>query len=73
MSPFEVLYGRKCRVPMEWGSLANKLALATNMLTEMEKIVRKVHQNLKVAQDRQKFYADKKEPTNNLRNWIMYT
>lgn len=60
MSPFEVLYGRKCRVPTDWNSLGNKLALGPDMLAEMEAIAMKVRHNLKVVQDRKKVYADNK-------------
>eukprot|EP00253_Pinus_taeda_P023632 PITA_23632 len=60
MSPFKVLYRRKCRVPTNWNSWDNKLALGPDRLAEMEAIIKKVHRNLKAAQDRQKVYADKK-------------
>lgn len=60
MSPFEVLYGRKFKVPIDWNNPVNKLALGHDMLAEMEEIVKKVQQNLRVAKDRQKVYADKK-------------
>eukprot|EP00253_Pinus_taeda_P016219 PITA_16219 len=60
MSPFEVIYGRKGQVPTDWNSQNNKLALGPDILEEMEATIKKVHQNLKVAEDRQKVYADKK-------------
>eukprot|EP00253_Pinus_taeda_P028795 PITA_28795 len=60
MSPFEVLYGRKCHTPSSWGGLEDKLMLGPEMLKEMEQMVKKVRANLKVAQDRQKSYADRK-------------
>eukprot|EP00253_Pinus_taeda_P030825 PITA_30825 len=60
MSPFEVLYGRKCRVPVDWNNPVNKLALGPDMLSEMEEVVKKVRKNLRAAQNRQKMYADKK-------------
>eukprot|EP00253_Pinus_taeda_P012316 PITA_12316 len=60
MSPFEVLYGRKCRTPSSWSGPEDKLVLGPEMLVEMEQLVKKVHANLKVAQDRQKSYADRK-------------
>lgn len=59
ISPFEVLYRRKCRVPIDWNNPINKLALVSDMLVEME-VLKKVRQNLRAAQDRQKMYADKK-------------
>jgi len=60
MSPFEVMYGRKCRTPSSWGGPEDKLSLGPDMLKEMEDMVRKVRVNLKAAQDRQKNFADRK-------------
>ena len=60
MSPFEVLYRRKCTIPANWYSAENKMILGLDMLEEMERTMKKVCQNLKAAQDRQKSYSDKK-------------
>eukprot|EP00253_Pinus_taeda_P012175 PITA_12175 len=60
MSPFEVMYGRKCRTPTNWGGPEDKLNLGPEMLKEMEEMVKKVRMNLKAAQDRQKNFADRK-------------
>eukprot|EP00253_Pinus_taeda_P023815 PITA_23815 len=55
MRPFEVLYGWKCPMPSSWGGPKDRLMLGPEMLEEM---VKKVRSNLKVAQDRQKNFAD---------------
>eukprot|EP00253_Pinus_taeda_P012809 PITA_12809 len=60
MSPFEVLYKRKFRTPPSWGGLEDRLMLGPEMLKEMEQMVKRVRANLKVAQDRQKSFADRK-------------
>ena len=60
MSPFEVLYGRKCRTLVTWDSLVDQLMLGPDLLKELTQLVTKVQHNLKEAQDRQKNYADKK-------------
>jgi hypothetical protein len=60
LSPFEILYGRKCTTPISWDNPADRLMVGPEMLQEMENMVRKVQQNLKEAQDRQKSYADQK-------------
>eukprot|EP00253_Pinus_taeda_P016974 PITA_16974 len=60
MSPFEVMYGWKCRTPSSWGGPEDKFSLGPDMLKEMEDMVRKVRVNLKAAQDRQKNFADRK-------------
>lgn len=59
MSPFQVLYGRKCQVPIDWNNLVNKLALGPDMLAKMEEVVKKVRKNIRATQDRQKMYVDK--------------
>eukprot|EP00253_Pinus_taeda_P016913 PITA_16913 len=60
MSPFEVMYGRKCRTPTSWGGPEDKLSLGPEMLKEMEDMVKRVRVNLKATQDRQKNFADRK-------------
>ena len=60
MSPFEVLYGRKCRTPVTWESQVDWLMLGPDLLLDLEQLVTKVQGNIKEAQDRQKSYADKK-------------
>ena len=52
VSPFEVLYGRKWRVPMDTNNPVNKLELGLDMLPEMEEAIKKVQQNLRATQDR---------------------
>ena len=42
MSPFEVLYGRKCRTPVTWGSPEDRLMLGPGMLLDLEQLVTKV-------------------------------
>jgi hypothetical protein len=59
MSPFEALYGRKCNTPVSWDSLADRAVIGLDLLREMEEKMIKIKQNLKVAQDRKKSYADK--------------
>eukprot|EP00253_Pinus_taeda_P023671 PITA_23671 len=49
MSPFEVLYKRKCHTPSRWGGPEDRLMLGPEMLKEMEEMVKKVWPNLKAA------------------------
>ena len=44
---------------MTWDNLVNSVVLGPELLKEMEQEVVKIRQNLKVAQDRQKSYAEK--------------
>ena len=59
MSPFEVLYGRTCKVPLSWENLEDMLGLGPYMLVEMEEMAWQIKQNLKATHDKQKSYADK--------------
>eukprot|EP00253_Pinus_taeda_P022460 PITA_22460 len=59
-SPFEVLYGQKCRTLSSWGGPEDRLSLGPEMLKEMEDMVKRVRANLKAAQDKQKNFADRK-------------
>jgi hypothetical protein len=60
MSLFEVMCGRRCRVPISWDNPVDKITLGPELLKEMEHTMVKIRQNIKVAQDRQKSYADNK-------------
>ena len=59
MSPFEVLYGQKCRTLVTWDIQVDHLMLGPDLLKDLEQLVTKVQVNLKEAQDRQKGYEDK--------------
>ena len=59
MSPYEALYGRRCRKPVTWDNPLNRVVIGLELLKDMEQEVVKIRQNLKAAQDRQKSYANK--------------
>jgi hypothetical protein len=61
MSPFELLYGRKCTTPISWHNPIDKKMVGSEMLQEMERMVKRVQENLKGAQARHKIYADLKK------------
>nr|ABF95994.1 retrotransposon protein, putative, Ty3-gypsy subclass [Oryza sativa Japonica Group] len=58
MAPYEALYGRKCRTPLLWDQVGESQVFGTDILREAEAKVRIIRDNLKVAQSRQKSYAD---------------
>jgi hypothetical protein len=58
MAPFEMLYRRRCRTPLFWTETGERKVFGPNILQEVEKQVRMVRENLRVAQSRQKSYAD---------------
>ena len=57
MSPFEVLHGKKCNVPIQWDNPVDRLKLGTHMLKDFEHMENKAKKNLKIAQDKQKMYS----------------
>ncbi|XP_073317309.1 uncharacterized protein [Primulina huaijiensis] len=60
MAPYEALYGKKCRSPLYWDEVGEKVVVGpeiVQMTVDKVKIVRK---KLKAAQDRQKSWADLK-------------
>jgi hypothetical protein len=58
MAPFEALCGRKCQTPLMWSAVGERSLFGPNMIKDAEEQVAKVRENLKVAQSRQKSYAD---------------
>jgi hypothetical protein len=58
MSPFEVLYGRKCRTPLFWNELGENQVFGPETLREAKKHVHIVREILQLAQSRQKSYTD---------------
>jgi hypothetical protein len=60
MAPFEALYSRKCRTPLMWSEVGERTFFSPATIVEAEENVAKVRENLKIAQSRQKSYADPK-------------
>jgi hypothetical protein len=60
MAPFEALYGRRCRTPLNWSEPGERCFFRPDMVKETEEKVRRIIHNLKEAQARQKSYADKR-------------
>jgi hypothetical protein len=59
MAPFEPLYGRRCRTPLNWSLVGEQKFLGPNLVKETEERVEVIKENLKAAQMRQKSYHDK--------------
>ncbi|KAK1667365.1 hypothetical protein QYE76_055524 [Lolium multiflorum] len=60
MAPFEALYGRKCRTPLNWSEVGESQVFGPDVLREAEEKVHKIREYLKTAESRQKSYADKR-------------
>ena len=67
MAPFEVLYGRKCRTPLNWSETGEGLVFGPDILREAEEQVHLVREHLKTAKSRQKSYADSRRRDVNFR------
>jgi hypothetical protein len=60
MAPFEALYGRKCRTPLFWNQIGESQLFGPEIIKEVERQIEIIRENLKIAQSRQKSYADPK-------------
>ena len=60
MTPYEALYGRKCRTPLCWTELSDKKVIGPDLIQETEEKVKMIRDGLKFANDRKKSYADMK-------------
>jgi transposase InsO family protein len=58
MAPFEALYGRRCHTPLNWSEQGERYFFRPDMVKEIEEKVQRIIRNLKIAQARQKSYAD---------------
>src|SRR3954462_9361666 len=60
MAPFEVLYGHKCRTPLNWSETGEQTHIGLDIIQHAEDQVRVIREHLKVAQSRQKSNYDRK-------------
>ncbi|WVZ70302.1 hypothetical protein U9M48_018978 [Paspalum notatum var. saurae] len=60
MAPFEALYGRKCRTPLIWAEDKEQVPTGPALLKEAEEKIAEIKERLKIAQTRQKSYADRR-------------
>jgi hypothetical protein len=60
MSPFEALYGRRCRTPLNWSETGERQLFGPDLIKEAEEQVRVIRDRLRAAQSRQKSYSDPK-------------
>jgi hypothetical protein len=60
MAPFEALYGRRCRTPLNWIKPGERMIFGPDLVTKAEEIVHHIQYNLKAAKARQENYANKR-------------
>jgi hypothetical protein len=59
MTPFKVLYGHRCRTPLNWIEPGEKVIFGPDLVDEAEATVHRIQDNLKVVKSRQETYANK--------------
>jgi hypothetical protein len=59
MAPFEALYGRKCRTPLNWVEAGERKYYGIDFVKEAKAQVRTIKIHMVAAQSRQKSYADR--------------
>jgi hypothetical protein len=60
MAPFEALYGRRCRTPLNWSQPGERKVFGPDLVTDAERKVKLIRKNLEAAQARQKSYHDRR-------------
>src|SRR6266540_4314720 len=60
MAPFEALYGRRCRTPLNWSEPGERAIFGPDIIQEAEEQVQLIQNHLKATQSRQKSYSDKR-------------
>ncbi|WVZ89836.1 LOW QUALITY PROTEIN: hypothetical protein U9M48_036190 [Paspalum notatum var. saurae] len=57
-SPFEALYSKRCKTPLFWNQTGEKQVFGPDIIQDAEQQLRIVQESLRVAQSRQRSYAD---------------
>ncbi|KAJ9567011.1 hypothetical protein OSB04_002977 [Centaurea solstitialis] len=57
-APYEALYGRKCKSPLNWLEVGESRLTRPDIIQETTDKIKLVQEKLKAARDRQKSYAD---------------
>jgi transposase InsO family protein len=60
MAPFKVLYGRRCRTPLNWIEPREKMIFGPDLVEEAETTVSRIQDNLRAMKSRQESYANKR-------------
>jgi hypothetical protein len=60
MAPFEALYGRQCRTPLNWIKPGEKAIFGLDIVVEAKTMIRRNQENLKATKLRQESYANKR-------------
>ena len=60
MTPYEALYGRRCRIPLCCNQDGESLVLGPEFLQQTSEKVRAIQERMRATQSRQKSYADRR-------------
>ncbi|KAA0047501.1 hypothetical protein E6C27_scaffold498G001280 [Cucumis melo var. makuwa] len=60
MAPYEVLYERPCRTPVCWNEVGERKLVGHELVQITTNNIKLIRENLRIAHDRQKSYADKR-------------
>ncbi|XP_050888129.1 uncharacterized protein LOC127093261 [Lathyrus oleraceus] len=60
MAPYEALYGQRCRTPLCWYEVGETKILGSEFEQQTKNQVKLIREKMKVAQDCQKSYSDKR-------------
>jgi len=60
MTPFEALYGRKCRTPLCWFQDGESVLIGPKLIQKTNKKVKTIQERLKTSLSRKKSYADQR-------------
>lgn len=58
MAQYGALYGRSCKSPVNWNEIGEKRVLGSDFIKETNENINFIQEQLKIAQNRQKSYAD---------------
>jgi len=61
MTPYEALYGRKCRTPLCWYYDGETVLVGPKLLQQTTEKVKQIQDKMKAYQSRQKSYADQRK------------
>ena len=71
MAPYELLYGRKCRLPLHWDEAGESSFLGPKLVQKTNESIEKIRARMLASQSRQTSYADAKRRDVELRSVIM--
>jgi hypothetical protein len=60
MAPFEALYGRRCRTPLNWSQPREREIFGPDLVSEAKRKVKMIKKNLETAQATENSYHDKR-------------